>query len=259
MFSEDDKQKLPLLTQLFITVQYDITMPSPDYSQQAERYALRELNNTDYLAFRTVAEHRLLRDSFVLDLGCGAGRSSRFLKALGNHVVGADISPEMIAQARKADPKGDYHLLKPSQPLPFVDGHFQVFFSSWMLLEIDNQTDLDLIVREMARIICPSGFGIVVTNTKEFYEGNWLSCLVDFPENELPLHSGQQVKARLLPENIDVTDYFWSDKDYKMAFLQAGLRVKQEFRPLGNSSDPLHWKDEIRIAPYVIYQLEKSL
>ncbi len=234
-------------------------MPSPDYSQQAEQYALRELNNTDYLAFRTVAEHRLLRDSFVLDIGCGTGRSSRFLKALGNNVVGVDISPEMIAQARKADPKGDYHLLKPNQGLPFMDGYFQAFFSSWMLLEIGNRNDLNLIVREMARIICPSGFGIVVTNTEEFYQGNWLSCQVDFPENKPPLHSGQQVKARLLPENIDVTDYFWSDNDYKMAFLQAGLRVKQEFRPLGNSLDPLDWKDEMRIAPYVIYQLEKSL
>ncbi|MEM1167773.1 MAG: methyltransferase domain-containing protein [Cyanobacteria bacterium P01_H01_bin.35] len=234
-------------------------MPSPNYSQQAEQYALRELNNTDYLAFRTIAEQGLLRDSFVLDVGCGTGRSSRFLKALGNNVVGVDISPEMIAKARKADPKGEYHLLKPKQGLPFVDGHFLAFFSSWMLLEISNQTDLNLIVREMARIICPSGFGIVVTNTKEFYEGNWLSCLVDFPENKLPLHSGQQVKARLLPENIDVTDYFWSDNDYKMAFLQAGLTVKQEFRPLGNSSDALPWKDEMRIAPYVIYQLQKSL
>ena len=98
-------------------------MPSPNYSQQAEQYALRELNNTDYLAFRTIAEHRLLRDSFVLDLGCGTGRSSRFLKALGNDIVGADISPEMIAKARIADPKGDYHILKPCQALPFVDGH----------------------------------------------------------------------------------------------------------------------------------------
>ncbi|NEQ36136.1 MAG: class I SAM-dependent methyltransferase [Okeania sp. SIO3I5] len=201
-----------------------------------------------------------MQDSFILVLGCGTGRSSRFLKALGNHVVGGDISTEMIAQqARRADPKGDYHLLKPSQSLPFVDGYFQAFFSNWMLLEIGNQIELNLIVREMARIICSSGVGIVVTNTEEFYQGNWLSCLVDFPENKPPLHSGQQVKARLLPENIDVTDYFWSDNDYKMAFLQAGLRVKQEFRPLGNSSDRLQWKDEIRIAPYAIYQLEKSL
>ncbi|MDE6213084.1 MAG: class I SAM-dependent methyltransferase, partial [Lachnospiraceae bacterium] len=36
-----------------------------------------------------------------LDIGCGAGLSSKALKAICHHVTGTDISKEMIAVARE--------------------------------------------------------------------------------------------------------------------------------------------------------------
>ena len=40
----------------------------------------------------------------ALDLGCGEGRLSRDLKAIGHDVVAVDLSPTMLAAAKDADP-----------------------------------------------------------------------------------------------------------------------------------------------------------
>lgn len=44
---------------------------------------------------------KVKKDARVLDVGCGIGRWSRFLAARGALVLGVDLSPTMIAQARR--------------------------------------------------------------------------------------------------------------------------------------------------------------
>ena len=233
-------------------------MPNPDYKQQAHLYALRGMQGSDYIAFREVASRGLITKSKVLDIGCGAGRSSRFLKELGNEVTGIDISEEMIAEARKSDPSGNYLLIGREPPLPFKEEQFEAFFSSWMLLEEGSRERILMLLKEYARVLRRNGTGIVIVNTPEFYRGEWVSCQVNFPENKGVLASGQQVRARLVPEGVEVSDYFWSDRNYKRFFNAAGLNLIDEFRPLGKPDDPILWKDEIRMAPYVIYLLRKG-
>jgi SAM-dependent methyltransferase len=61
----------------------------------------------------------------TLDLGCGEGRLSRDLKALGHDVVGVDASPTMLAAAREADPELKTHLADVAA-LPFADDAFRL-------------------------------------------------------------------------------------------------------------------------------------
>lgn len=68
----------------------------------------------------------------ILDLGCGDGRLARVIKARGAEVTGIDISPEMVATARRngVDARlGDGHALA-------FDGAFDAVFSNaalhWM-------------------------------------------------------------------------------------------------------------------------------
>ena len=66
-----------------------------DYEKHAGEYAELGMEGTQYLAFRDIS--MLIREyagsiSSALDYGCGAGRSTRFLKRLGFNVVSVDIS-----------------------------------------------------------------------------------------------------------------------------------------------------------------------
>ena len=44
----------------------------------------------------------------MLDLGCGSGEHTRFLKAMGFEATGVDASPSQLEAARSADPGGRY-------------------------------------------------------------------------------------------------------------------------------------------------------
>lgn len=62
---------------------------------------------------RTVIESfgaacRASGNALIADCGCGPGRVADYLKRAGNHVVGVDVSPEMIAIAREAVPDVDF-------------------------------------------------------------------------------------------------------------------------------------------------------
>jgi predicted TPR repeat methyltransferase len=47
---------------------------------------------------RIISEH--VKGRKAIDFGCGAGRSTRFLRRIGFDVVGVDIAEDMIKKAR---------------------------------------------------------------------------------------------------------------------------------------------------------------
>ena len=107
--------------------------------------------------------------------------------------------------------------------------------------------------REVARVLREGGLLVTVANTPEFYRGHWVSNGVDFPENQAPLVSGQEVKVKLLESGQILTDYFWSDEDYKGFIEAAGLTNLMSRKAIGKSDDGIRWLDETHTAPYVIY------
>jgi SAM-dependent methyltransferase len=110
---------------------------------------------------------RFHRDAFLaslpapgrltLDVGCGEGRVTRDLRALGHHVVGVDQSPAMIAAAREADPEGEY-VEADAAEVPFEDGSADLVISFMSLMDMD---DMAGVVREMGRVLEPGGRFVV--------------------------------------------------------------------------------------------------
>lgn len=78
------------------------------YDLLAEEYASHLFHELDRKPFdrklldRFVA--RLPEEGDVWDLGCGPGHVTRYLKEAGAQVFGLDLSPQMVAEARKRSP-----------------------------------------------------------------------------------------------------------------------------------------------------------
>src|SRR5512146_1918595 len=104
-----------------------------DDSRRAEAYGRLEFPGTYYLAYRDlptiITEHVTGRTA--LDFGCGAGRSTRFLKQLGFAATGIDISSSMVHLAREADPDGAYRLVTDGDFSSFAPGTFDLVFSAF--------------------------------------------------------------------------------------------------------------------------------
>lgn len=235
-------------------------MTDDDYAETASGYGRRPSGaGTDAIAFRALeARLRALgATGRALDIGCGAGRSTRFLKALGLEAVGLDVSAAMLAEARRQDPDGAYVEGDAAKNLPFEDGAYDFVLSTWAILELGSPTALARFAGEAGRVLRDDGRLFVVTNTPDFYAHRWVSCDVDFPENRPPLVPGRRVTARLMPEGVQVHDYFWRDQDYRRAFAAAGLVVHYALHPTAPPGDA-GWLDETRVAPYVIYEIEKQ-
>ena len=86
-------------------------------SVRADAYDQLEFPGTYYLAFRDVpailADY--VRGNEALDFGCGAGRSTRFLRSFGYKVTGVDISEPMLQRARERDRCASQAVVKPDR------------------------------------------------------------------------------------------------------------------------------------------------
>ena len=92
----------------------------------------------------------------LLDVGCGTGAASRSAASVAASVVGIDLSPEMIRQARElASGLANVHFeIADSEHLPFDDGAFTAVVCS---NSFHHYPDPGRAVREMTRVLAPGG------------------------------------------------------------------------------------------------------
>ncbi|MBA2682690.1 MAG: methyltransferase domain-containing protein, partial [Ktedonobacteraceae bacterium] len=69
------------------------------------------------------------------DVGCGPGHITAYLHAQGNDVVGVDLSPAMIAQARQTHPTLTFRQAD-MRHLPFADGTLSGIVAFYSLIHI---------------------------------------------------------------------------------------------------------------------------
>jgi len=142
-------------------------MKTHDYNKYAKSYAELGITNSYYLAFKDVPlllEKYTNKNMRFLDYGCGTGRSLRFIKSLGyNDIVGVDISQDMIEEANKIDPKGNYNLMENSH-IPYEDNTFDTIFMSYVFLEVGEYDQIVEILKEFKRVLKDKGHVIFITS-----------------------------------------------------------------------------------------------
>jgi ubiquinone/menaquinone biosynthesis C-methylase UbiE len=115
----------------------------------------RSPNHDSYWRFHRDQFLRLLPQPGLrtIDVGCGEGRLTRHLKALGHQIIGVDASPSLVSAARKLDPAMDVRLAD-AAALPFADASADLAVAFMSLHDID---EMAAAVREIARVLEPGG------------------------------------------------------------------------------------------------------
>ena len=99
---------------------------------------------------------KLKPNSRVLDLGCGTGHLSKFIKDLGHEVVGLDPSNKMLNFAKNNFPEIEF-IDGISAELPFQDNTFDYVVSIEVLRYL-NKEDVMQTYKEIYRVLKPKGF-----------------------------------------------------------------------------------------------------
>ncbi|WP_258175178.1 class I SAM-dependent DNA methyltransferase [Actinopolyspora mortivallis] len=154
-------------------------------------------------------------DGPVVDVGCGPGRVTAHLDTLGLPVFGMDLSPEMVAEARRRHPTlrfDEGSMLA----LEYEDGSLGEIVAWYSIIHVPDE-HLPAVFAEFRRVLTAGGFLQLAFQTgegiKHRTEAAGHAISLDFhrrrPERvaELLERAGLSVRARLLREPDEEGDF----------------------------------------------------
>lgn len=117
----------------------------------------------------------------ILDIGCGAGRTTIGLYKLGYHLVeGLDLSEAMIVQARRISKELNYNItfrVGDAACLYYDDETFKAaLFSFNGIMQIPGRENRIKVLKEIKRILKPKGYFLFTTHDRDGskeYESFW--------------------------------------------------------------------------------------
>ncbi len=226
---------------------------------RADAYATLEMPGTYYLAYRDLPAiiRAHVGGGRALDFGCGAGRSTRFLRGLGFEVVGVDVSDQMLARARQRDREGDYRLVPDGDLSGLPRATFDLVLAAFTFDNVPTDERKVARFESLKKLLRAGGRIVNLVSAPEIYVNEWVSFSTrDFPENRRA-RSGEVVRIVMLDvdDRRPVEDIVCTDESYREIYRRAGLALLDTHRPLGTANEPFEWISESSIAPWTIYVL----
>lgn len=127
---------------------------------------------------QAIARMKVSAAAEVLDVGCGSGWAARLLAKGAGHVLGIDVSDEMVRVAREQslDFSNVEFQVASAENLPFPNNTFTHAFSMESLY---YYADMAKALREIARVLRPGGLFVAVV---DLYQENvpshqWIETL----------------------------------------------------------------------------------
>ena len=229
---------------------------------RADAYATLDFPGTYYLAFRDIpsliSQH--VQGTRALDFGCGAGRSTRFLRGLDFDVIGVDVAEEMLERSRDADPEGDYRRVRDGDLGDLRSERFDLVLCAFTFDNVPTLEKKARLCGDLRALLRPHGRIVNLVSSPEIYTHEWASFSTkDFPENRRA-KTGDVVRIVMLDvdDRRPVEDVVCTDGDYRDVYRKAGLEVIETHQPLGTDAEPYAWVSETTVSPWMIYMLESA-
>lgn len=142
----------------------------------------------------------------VADLGCGPGRIAGFLAGIGADVRGVDLSPGMIAVARREHPGIRFEVASMAS-LPFGEDEFAGALA-WYSIIHTPQEQQPALFAEFARVVRPGGLMLLAFQVSELDDEDIVHLRRAYG-HELDLRTRRQppsrVRERLTEAGFTVT------------------------------------------------------
>ena len=173
-----------------------------------ELFGTRQQVHADDLAF--IGRHLSSQPGNVLDLGCGPGHITDYLRSLGVDAIGIDMVPEFIAHAKAAHPDGRYQLGS-MKSLDVDDRSIAGILAWYSLIHLPPQ-DLDDVLAEFRRVMAPAGTLVV-----GFFDGDEIAAF----------------------DHKVVTAYRWPVDELSARLARAGFtEIERQHRPSDGTHRP---------------------
>lgn len=129
------------------------------FSEYADRVAARQDERAGRFAEQVRAFLDPTGEERALDAGTGAGALALALAPLVREVVGVDVVPELLAEARRRAPANVSFAEGDACRLSFPDGTFDLAATARTLHHIARP---ELVVAELARVVRPGGHVLLI-------------------------------------------------------------------------------------------------
>ena len=224
-----------------MSTQYETIQASYDEIRKSSIALIERVNVQETLA-------PFIKNARVLDLACGSGFYSYHFPRWGaSKVVGVDISPAMIEEARTVSSRVqssgatiDYQLADCSKPLSYEGGPFDIVFGAWLLNYAPSGKDMVEMFRNVALNLRDGGRFVAVTtpptqDPAAFVEaerkarpsesggsGGLFCSVTKVLEDGIAVH----VHADTRHGNVDFDCYHLRKEIYEASAREGGLRGK---------------------------------
>lgn len=177
----------------------------------------------------------LKTDLFEESMGT-ADAFATHLCASGNTVIGMDLSPAMAARARERNPERLRYVACDARHLPFANNSFALVVSPSTLDHFSEPRDLHRSLREIARILAPTGRLIITLDNRQNVFDPLLRLAIRL--RCVPFYIGRSYTVRELRRELEAAGFTVEDTGAivhhprMMAVAAVGIANRLGWQPL---------------------------